>query len=130
MLLSTTGLFSATQTEAVGELARAGLRNPVRVKVAVRPNNFPESQDGKNISQKTPLGLTIRHFTCESTEKLGHLLNFLKVNCLTVTRDNIIVCGTLQRSRSLIVIGSVVRGIIGSRLSSTKPNSSAWARLA
>ncbi|KAG2447782.1 hypothetical protein HYH02_007239 [Chlamydomonas schloesseri] len=30
-----TGLFSATQTEAVQELARAGLRNPVRVNVAV-----------------------------------------------------------------------------------------------
>lgn len=30
-----TGLFSATQTEAVQALARAGLRNPVRVNVAV-----------------------------------------------------------------------------------------------
>ncbi|KAG2492424.1 hypothetical protein HYH03_009367 [Edaphochlamys debaryana] len=30
-----TGLFSATQTEAVQELARAGLRNPIRVAVAV-----------------------------------------------------------------------------------------------
>lgn len=30
-----TGLFSATQTEAVQSLARAGLRNPVRVNVAV-----------------------------------------------------------------------------------------------
>ena len=29
------GLFSATQTEAVQALARAGLRNPVRVKVDV-----------------------------------------------------------------------------------------------
>lgn len=29
------GLFSATQTEAVEALARAGLRNPVRVNVAV-----------------------------------------------------------------------------------------------
>eukprot|EP00955_Chlamydomonas_euryale_P085635 364125-Chlamydomonas_euryale.AAC.7 len=30
-----TGLFSATQTEAVEALARAGLRNPVRINVAV-----------------------------------------------------------------------------------------------
>ena len=30
-----TGLFSATQTEAVQALTRAGLRNPVRVNVAV-----------------------------------------------------------------------------------------------
>lgn len=32
---ATAGLFSATQTEAVEALARAGLRNPVRVNVAV-----------------------------------------------------------------------------------------------
>lgn len=31
--LRRTGLFSATQTEAVEELAKAGLRNPVRVEV-------------------------------------------------------------------------------------------------
>ena len=35
-----TGLFSATQTEAVEALARAGLRNPVRVNVTVT-NNRP-----------------------------------------------------------------------------------------
>ena len=34
-----TGLFSATQTEAVEALARAGLRNPVRVNVAVTNQN-------------------------------------------------------------------------------------------
>ena len=34
------GLFSATQTEAVEALARAGLRNPVRVKV----DNAPTTQ--------------------------------------------------------------------------------------
>jgi len=34
-----TGLFSATQTEAVEMLARAGLRNPVRVNVAVTNQN-------------------------------------------------------------------------------------------
>jgi ATP-dependent RNA helicase DDX55/SPB4 len=32
-----TGLYSATQTEQVDELARAGLRNPVRVAVRVKP---------------------------------------------------------------------------------------------
>ena len=68
----------------------------MRVKVAVRPNDLPESQDGKNISQKTPLGLTIRHFTCESTEKLGHLLNFLKVNCLTLTSHVLSVWDTAK----------------------------------
>ena len=32
-----TRLFSATQTEAVQSLASSGLRNPVRIKVAVSP---------------------------------------------------------------------------------------------
>ncbi|GIL48809.1 hypothetical protein Vafri_5230, partial [Volvox africanus] len=36
-----TGLFSATQTEAVQELARAGLRNPVRVNVAINVAAVP-----------------------------------------------------------------------------------------
>ncbi|KAK9831778.1 hypothetical protein WJX74_008946 [Apatococcus lobatus] len=36
-----TGLFSATQTEAVKALARAGLRNPFRVNVAVTANRQP-----------------------------------------------------------------------------------------
>jgi ATP-dependent RNA helicase DDX55/SPB4 len=42
-----TGLFSATMTEAVSELVRAGLRNPVRVVVKV--TGFK-----KGIEKRTP----------------------------------------------------------------------------
>lgn len=42
-----TGLFSATQSAGVVELIRAGLRNPVTIKVRIK--------DGKKKSQKTPL---------------------------------------------------------------------------
>jgi ATP-dependent RNA helicase DDX55/SPB4 len=54
-----TGLFSATQTEAVEELARAGLRNPVRVEVRTQAKS---SASGANISvsSKTPAGLTLQ----------------------------------------------------------------------
>lgn len=41
-----TGLFSATQTEAVEALARAGLRNPVRVNVAVTAKNGQQRRGG------------------------------------------------------------------------------------
>ena len=40
------GLFSATQTEAVKALARAGLRNPFRINVAVTASRPPSSQTG------------------------------------------------------------------------------------
>lgn len=58
--LRRTGLFSATQTEAVEELSRAGLRNPVRVEVRTETKavgNVGNSQD--LASSRTPLGLHI-----------------------------------------------------------------------
>lgn len=56
--LRRTGLFSATQTEAVEELSKAGLRNPVRVEVRAETmsvNNLASSQ--QTSSSKTPSGL-------------------------------------------------------------------------
>lgn len=62
------GLFSATQTEAVEALARAGLRNPVRVNVAVTLT-AKKGDRGKNKGggveeavavQKTPSTLDLR----------------------------------------------------------------------
>ncbi|KAI3994340.1 hypothetical protein MKX01_012597 [Papaver californicum] len=50
--LRRTGLFSATETEAVGELAKAGLRNPVRVEFKTEAKDELASA-----SSKTPLGL-------------------------------------------------------------------------
>ncbi|RYQ83653.1 hypothetical protein Ahy_B10g102410 isoform E [Arachis hypogaea] len=58
--LRRTGLFSATQTEAVEELARAGLRNPVRVEVRAEAKllNAPAASKQPE-STKTPSGLQI-----------------------------------------------------------------------
>ncbi|CAM6050827.1 unnamed protein product [Sphagnum compactum] len=71
-----TGLFSATQTEAVEELARAGLRNPVRVEVRTQAKS---SASGANISvsSKTPAGLTLQFLECEADEKPAQLIHFL-----------------------------------------------------
>lgn len=58
--LRRTGLFSATQTEAVEELARAGLRNPVRVEVrAETKSNKDSALSQQSASSKTPSGLAI-----------------------------------------------------------------------
>lgn len=56
--LRRTGLFSATQTEAVEELSKAGLRNPVRVEVRaeMKPSNGPTLSEQSGFS-KTPSGL-------------------------------------------------------------------------
>ncbi|KAL1567844.1 DEAD-box ATP-dependent RNA helicase 18 [Salvia divinorum] len=79
--LRRTGLFSATQTEAVEELARAGLRNPVRVEVRSeikRPKDVTSSQ--QMASSKTPSGLQMEYFQCEADQKPLQLIDFLLKN--------------------------------------------------
>lgn len=94
------GLFSATQTDAVSHLARAGLRNPVRVNVAVTAapqqagNDIAEmnAKDGPHTSQaasqkgkqRTPASLQIAYMQCEPDQKLGHLIRFLQVSTTSV----------------------------------------------
>lgn len=53
-----TGLFSATQTEAVVELSRAGLRNPVRVEVKTEVKRKGDlGISDQSAPSRTPLGL-------------------------------------------------------------------------
>jgi ATP-dependent RNA helicase DDX55/SPB4 len=93
-----TGLFSATQTEAVEALARAGLRNPVRVAVAVtggggggggdddasheqqheHPNNDAKESQQQH-QQKTPASLALSYTVVPSSaHKLPQLLAELR----------------------------------------------------
>ncbi|RUS20365.1 P-loop containing nucleoside triphosphate hydrolase protein [Endogone sp. FLAS-F59071] len=65
-----TGLFSATMTDALGELVRAGLRNPVRVVVKVEDLNGREEQ-------RTPATLTIGYVVCEPDQKLGQVVRIV-----------------------------------------------------
>ncbi|KAL5227405.1 hypothetical protein ABZP36_015670 [Zizania latifolia] len=79
--LRRTGLFSATQTEAVKELAKAGLRNPVRVEVKTEAK--PTSKDGAQQElgpSKTPLGLRLEYMICEGSKKSSQLVDFLVQN--------------------------------------------------
>ena len=99
------GLFSATQTEAVEQLARAGLRNPVRVNVvtgisapapapAARAGAVPATPADEGAqpaaaaaaaaaavpgTQRTPASLALQYMVCESTQKLDVLAAFLQV---------------------------------------------------
>jgi ATP-dependent RNA helicase DDX55/SPB4 len=65
-----TGLFSATMTDALGELVKAGLRNPVRVVVKV------EDLVTRQV-QRTPSSLAISYLLCESDEKFELLVRYL-----------------------------------------------------
>lgn len=64
-----TGLFSATMTDAISELVRAGLRNPVRIVVKV--------QDLVKNQQRTPATLHIDYVVCDPEQKLAQLFRLL-----------------------------------------------------
>jgi ATP-dependent RNA helicase DDX55/SPB4 len=64
-----TGLFSATQTKEVKELARAGMRNPVTIAVKL--------QGTSSASQVTPSTLKNYFAVAEYDERPGYLVNFL-----------------------------------------------------
>lgn len=78
-----TGLFSATQTKAVKSLGRAGLRNPVVIRVSVIPssadaaNNDTTSSTLHNNLQPTPSSLKNYYIICPLQEKISRLMAFL-----------------------------------------------------
>ncbi|KAI9271611.1 P-loop containing nucleoside triphosphate hydrolase protein [Phascolomyces articulosus] len=67
-----TGLFSATMTDAISELVRAGLRNPVRIVVKVQDLTHHQQQ------QRTPSTLHINYIVCDPDQKLLQLVRLLK----------------------------------------------------
>jgi ATP-dependent RNA helicase DDX55/SPB4 len=79
-----TGLFSATQTDEVLQLVRAGLRNPVKVEVKVRALQAVTAAQaaggasGKLRVQATPSSLRNHVIVCEQQQKLPQLIHFLK----------------------------------------------------
>ncbi|KAH0701127.1 hypothetical protein KY290_014601 [Solanum tuberosum] len=78
--LRRTGLFSATQTEAVEELSKAGLRNPVRVEVRAEAKQLSGSASGNSTSSKTPSGLHIEYLECEADKKSSQLVHLITKN--------------------------------------------------
>eukprot|EP00903_Cladosiphon_okamuranus_P022636 g20831.t1 len=76
-----TGLFSATQTRETKALARAGLRNPATVSVAVRSKAAGSvgvaGAPGQK-TQATPSSLENFYIVCSPEEKLAQLVGFLQ----------------------------------------------------
>uniref|UniRef100_A0A672SKR0 ATP-dependent RNA helicase n=1 Tax=Sinocyclocheilus grahami TaxID=75366 RepID=A0A672SKR0_SINGR len=66
-----TGLFSATQTQELEKLVRAGLRNPVRITVK-------EKGVAASSMQKTPARLSNYYAICRAEEKFNTLVAFLR----------------------------------------------------
>ncbi|XP_020511065.2 ATP-dependent RNA helicase DDX55 [Labrus bergylta] len=66
-----TGLFSATQTQELEKLVRAGLRNPVRITVK-------EKGVAASAVQKTPSRLSNYYTICKSEDKFNNLVAFLR----------------------------------------------------
>ncbi|XP_077099847.1 ATP-dependent RNA helicase DDX55 [Siphateles boraxobius] len=66
-----TGLFSATQTQELEKLVRAGLRNPVRITVK-------EKGVAASSVQKTPARLSNYYTMCRAEEKFNTLVAFLR----------------------------------------------------
>ncbi|CAM4728751.1 unnamed protein product [Leuciscus chuanchicus] len=66
-----TGLFSATQTQELEKLVRAGLRNPVRITVK-------EKGVAASNVQKTPARLSNYYTVCRAEEKFNTLVAFLR----------------------------------------------------
>lgn len=90
-----TGLFSATQTEAVEELAKAGLRNPFRVEV--RTEMKREDMDFRElVSSKTPLGLEIEYLECEAEKKSSQLVDFMTKNMSEKIIVYFITCASVE----------------------------------
>ncbi|KAM9735563.1 ATP-dependent RNA helicase DDX55 [Menidia menidia] len=68
-----TGLFSATQTQELEKLVRAGLRNPVRI--AVKEKGQTEASAA---TQKTPSRLSNYYTMCRAEDKFNNLVAFLR----------------------------------------------------
>ncbi|KAL8881869.1 MAG: hypothetical protein Q9192_007701 [Flavoplaca navasiana] len=66
-----TGLFSASVSEAVDQIIRVGLRNPVKIVVKVKGLNNTEDQ-------RTPASLSLKYITCTSSHKLPTLNKLLE----------------------------------------------------
>ncbi|KAH8677828.1 P-loop containing nucleoside triphosphate hydrolase protein [Xylariales sp. PMI_506] len=69
-----TGLFSASVSEAVGEIIRVGLRNPVKVAVKVKSLKT----GGVVEERRTPISLSMHYLVTPTSQKLPALVKILE----------------------------------------------------
>lgn len=74
-----TGLFSATMTDALGELIRTGLRNPARVVVKVQSKQTRKHAGGEVIEERRiPANLENLYIPCRTSEKIVQLARIIQ----------------------------------------------------
>ncbi|TDL27403.1 DEAD-domain-containing protein [Rickenella mellea] len=75
-----TGLFSATMTDALSELVRVGLRNPVRVVVKVEAKRLKDNKlvDENVEERRVPASLQNFYLTCNPSQKMLQFLRIIK----------------------------------------------------
>lgn len=102
-----TGLFSATQTREVRQLARAGMRNPATVAVQV------VNQQTREV-QATPQTLLNFHWTCaRPEEKLGRLLAFLSRHREKKVMVFFITCAAVDYFARILTQHPAFRWVLG-----------------
>ena len=75
-----TGLFSASVSEAVDQLVRVGLRNPVRIAVKVKTRATPSGvagEEGKIEDKRTPASLQMAYLVVPASHKLPAIKKLL-----------------------------------------------------
>ncbi|KAJ7959598.1 RNA helicase [Quillaja saponaria] len=109
--LRRTGLFSATQTEAVEELSKAGLRNPVRVEVRAETKQINDPAASEQLaSSKTPSGLNIEYLECEADKKPSQLVDLLIKNHSKKIIVYFMTCASVDYFGIVLPRLSVLRG--------------------
>ncbi|KAI0526943.1 hypothetical protein KFK09_002537 [Dendrobium nobile] len=109
--LRRTGLFSATQTEAIEELSRAGLRNPVRVEVRTESMPMANLASSEELtSTRTPFGLHMEYLLCEAEKKSSHLVEFLLQNISKKIIIYFMTCACVDYWGSVLPQLSVLKG--------------------
>ncbi|GAA6004818.1 ATP-dependent RNA helicase SPB4 [Rhodotorula paludigena] len=83
-----TGLFSATMTDALGQLVRVGLRNPVRVVVKVEAKAAKGKEKAESAGdRKIPTLLQNGSVVCKPAERLAMLFRILQQEAFSSTSD-------------------------------------------
>ncbi|KAH7383176.1 ATP-dependent rRNA helicase spb4 [Pyrenochaeta sp. MPI-SDFR-AT-0127] len=74
-----TGLFSASVSEAVDQLIRVGLRNPVRIAVKVKTRAAPTEagEEGRIEDKRTPASLQLSYLVLPASHKLPAMKKIL-----------------------------------------------------
>ena len=91
-----TGLFSATQTEAVSALARSGMRNPTRVALARTTGNTSNASETAAPSLATPQSLTMQYAVVPHVGKWPLLCSYVRAHANDKVLVYVLTCASVR----------------------------------